>query len=29
MISRADVSDFMLNQLDSDLYLRKTPGLAY
>jgi putative NADH-flavin reductase len=29
MISRADVADFMLNQLDSDLYLRKTPGLAY
>ncbi len=28
-ISRADVAMFMLSQLDSDLYLRKTPGLSY
>lgn len=28
-ISRADVADFMLNQLVCDTYLRKTPGLSY
>jgi len=28
-ISRADVSDFLLNQLHSDKYLLKTPGLSY
>ncbi|MFZ6013193.1 MAG: NAD(P)-dependent oxidoreductase [Bacteroidota bacterium] len=28
-ISRADVAAFMLKQLASDQYLRKTPGLAY
>jgi len=28
-ISRADVADFMLNQLTEDTYLRKTPGIAY
>jgi putative NADH-flavin reductase len=28
-ISRADVADFMLKQLDDDAYLRKTPGLSY
>ena len=27
-ISRADVADFMLNQLESDTYLRKAPGLC-
>jgi putative NADH-flavin reductase len=28
-ISRADVADFMLNQLDSTSYLRAAPGLAW
>jgi putative NADH-flavin reductase len=28
-ISRADVADFILEQLNSDRYLRKTPGLSY
>lgn len=28
-ISRADVADFMLKQIESDTYLRKTPGLSY
>lgn len=28
-ISRADVADFMLQQLTDDTYLRKTPGLSY
>lgn len=28
-ISRADVADFMLNQLDSDTYLRRSPGVSY
>lgn len=28
-ISRADVADFMLKQLDDDSYLYKTPGLSY
>ena len=28
-ISRADVADFMLNQLDSDTYLRAAPGVAW
>jgi putative NADH-flavin reductase len=28
-ISRADVADFMLNQLDSDTYLRQSPGVSY
>ncbi|GAB3696605.1 hypothetical protein GCM10027592_19890 [Spirosoma flavus] len=28
-ISRADVADFMLNQLTNDTYLRKSPGLSY
>jgi putative NADH-flavin reductase len=28
-ISRADVADFMLNQLTSDGYLHQTPGLSY
>jgi nucleoside-diphosphate-sugar epimerase len=28
-ISRADVADFMLNQLTDDTYLRSTPGLAW
>jgi putative NADH-flavin reductase len=28
-ISRADVADFMLKQLNDDTYLRKTPGVAY
>lgn len=28
-ISRADVADFMLKQLTSEEYLRKTPGLSY
>ena len=28
-ISRADVAMFLLMQLDSDQYLRKTPGLSY
>ncbi|HEY9620898.1 MAG TPA: SDR family oxidoreductase [Crinalium sp.] len=28
-ISRADVADFLLQQLTSDLYLYKTPGLSY
>ena len=28
-ISRADVADFMLSQLDDDRYLRKTPGVSY
>jgi putative NADH-flavin reductase len=28
-ISRADVADFMLNQLDSTSYLRSAPGLAW
>jgi putative NADH-flavin reductase len=27
-IPRADVADFMLNQLESDTYLRATPGVA-
>lgn len=27
-ISRADVADFMLKQLNSDVYLRKTPGVS-
>lgn len=27
-ISRADVADFMLNQLDSDTYLRAAPGVS-
>lgn len=29
LISRADVADFLLAQLESDTYLRKTPVLAY
>jgi len=28
-ISRADVADFILKQLDSSLYLFKTPGISY
>ena len=28
-ISRADVADFILGQLDKDTYLRQTPALAY
>jgi putative NADH-flavin reductase len=28
-ISRADVADFMLNQLASDAYLRQSPGVAW
>jgi putative NADH-flavin reductase len=28
-ISRADVADFMLNQLTDDTYLRQTPGISY
>jgi putative NADH-flavin reductase len=28
-ISRADVAEFMLRQLSSDDYLRKTPGISY
>ncbi|MEN7550219.1 SDR family oxidoreductase [Rapidithrix thailandica] len=28
-ISRADVADFMLKQLDGNQYLKKTPGLSY
>lgn len=28
-ISRADVADFMLKQLGTDIYLHKTPGLSY
>lgn len=28
-ISRADVADFMLNQLTDDSYLRMTPGISY
>ena len=28
-ISRVDVADFMLKQLDDDSYLYKTPGLSY
>lgn len=28
-ISRADVADFMLRQLENNAYLRKTPGLSY
>jgi putative NADH-flavin reductase len=28
-ISRADVADFMLNQLTDDTYLRSTPGVAW
>lgn len=28
-ISRADVADFMLKQLNDDTYLHKTPGLSY
>jgi putative NADH-flavin reductase len=28
-ISRADVADFMLNQLESDAYLRAAPGVAW
>ena len=28
-ISRADVSDFLLKQIQSDKYLHKTPGLSY
>ncbi|SDG90194.1 NAD(P)-dependent oxidoreductase [Chitinophaga filiformis] len=28
-ISRADVADFMLKQLTTNTYLRKTPGLSY
>ncbi len=28
-ISRADVADFMLNQLDSDTYVRQSPGVSY
>jgi putative NADH-flavin reductase len=28
-ISRADVADFMLDQLTEDAYIRQTPGLSY
>lgn len=28
-VSRADVADFMLEQLADDTYLRKTPGVSY
>jgi putative NADH-flavin reductase len=28
-ISRADVADFMLNQLTEDTYLHQTPGVSY
>ena len=28
-VSRANVADFMLNQLTSDIYLRSAPGLAF
>lgn len=28
-ISRADLADFMLNQLDSDAYVRQSPGVSY
>jgi hypothetical protein len=28
-ISRADVAEFMLDQLTDDAYLRQTPGLSY
>jgi putative NADH-flavin reductase len=28
-ISRADVADFMLNQLEDDSYLHMTPGISY
>ena len=29
LISRADVADFMLNQLTDDTYVRKAPGLVW
>jgi hypothetical protein len=29
MISRADVADFMLQQLSDDTYLHKTPAVSY
>jgi putative NADH-flavin reductase len=29
IISRADVADFMLKQLDDDSYIRRTPGISY
>ena len=28
-ISRSDVADFMLNQVQEDTYLKKTPGVSY
>ena len=28
-ISRADLADFMLQQVTDDTYLRKTPGVMY
>jgi putative NADH-flavin reductase len=28
-ITRADVADFMLNQLDDDTYRHQTPGVSY
>ncbi len=28
-ISRADLADFMLKQLEGDSYVRQTPALAY
>jgi len=28
-VSRADVADFMLQQLTDDVYLRRTPGISY
>lgn len=28
-ISRADVADFMLKQLSTNMHLKKTPGISY
>jgi hypothetical protein len=28
-ISRADVADFMLNQVEDDMYLRTAPGVCW
>jgi putative NADH-flavin reductase len=28
-ISRADLAEFMLHQLDGDIYLRRTPAVMY
>jgi hypothetical protein len=29
IVSRADVADFMLKQLNDDTYLRQTPRISY